>query len=106
MLNLNGAGNSPITLENNMKYVYVLQRGEYCEGSHVLCVYSNEDSAFRGLAKEFNNCFDIWKDKTDERYVDNMPEWDSYYNPETDGEDIGFNSGCDIWNVIKRRVYD
>ena len=88
-----------------MNIIYVLQKGEYHEGSHILDIYNNEDSALRELAKCFNHRFDMYKDwkvgTTD--HTDMMPIWEDY--PDERGR-MRFQSGCDYWEVVELEVKD
>ena len=87
-------------------FIYVYQRGEDHEGSTVIDIYSNEDSATRALASCFNRRrdeFNEWMvDKEEEDHEEMKPTWQSEYY--SDG--LRFHSGCDYWEVVQVRVKD
>lgn len=80
-----------------MDKVFIFEKGEDYEGSHVLGIYASEDSALRDLAIAFNKTFDRFSEYLPEEFaVEMMPVWD--YNG------VSFQSGCDYWLIDSRRI--
>lgn len=75
-----------------MDKVFVFEKGEDYEGSHICGIYATEDSALRDLAIAFNRRFDRFSEYLPEEFaVELMPVWDK--------NGVSFQSGCDYWTV-------
>ena len=84
-------------MDKVLEKVFILEKGEDYEGSHICGVYADEDVALRDLAIAFNKRFDRFSEYLPEEFaVEMMPVWDK------DG--ISFHSGCDYWLVDVREI--
>ena len=84
-------------LDKVLEKVFIFEQGENYEGSHILGIYSNEDSALWDLAKAFNKRFDRFAEYLPEEFaIEMMPIWCDL--------GISFSSGCDYWLVDSRRI--